>query len=55
MTLYGTVVAGSASPERRVHARHSSLTLPVEGQHSAIHSHSREVVEVNLRLDAITR
>lgn len=50
MTLYGTVVAGSASPERRVHARHSSLTLPVEGQHS-----SREVVEVNLRLDAITR
>ncbi|XP_063843729.1 potassium voltage-gated channel unc-103-like isoform X17 [Scylla paramamosain] len=48
-------VAGSASPERRVHARHSSLTLPVEGQHSGTHSHSREVVEVNLRLDAITR
>ncbi|XP_045121544.1 potassium voltage-gated channel subfamily H member 2-like isoform X3 [Portunus trituberculatus] len=48
-------IAGSASPERRVHARHSSLTLPVEGQHSATHSHSREVVEVNLRLDAITR
>ncbi|XP_063843715.1 potassium voltage-gated channel unc-103-like isoform X5 [Scylla paramamosain] len=48
-------IAGSASPERRVHARHSSLTLPVEGQHSGTHSHSREVVEVNLRLDAITR
>ncbi|XP_063843735.1 potassium voltage-gated channel unc-103-like isoform X23 [Scylla paramamosain] len=54
-TLNSITVAGSASPERRVHARHSSLTLPVEGQHSGTHSHSREVVEVNLRLDAITR
>nr|XP_053642142.1 potassium voltage-gated channel unc-103-like isoform X2 [Cherax quadricarinatus] len=48
-------IAGSASPERRLHARHSSLTLPVESQPSTGHTQAREVTEVNLRLDALTR
>lgn len=55
MTLYDLVVAGSTSPERHPHAHHSSLTLPVEGQHSPAHTHTREVTEVNLRLDALAR
>nr|XP_045625391.1 potassium voltage-gated channel unc-103-like isoform X2 [Procambarus clarkii] len=54
-TLNSITVAGNASPERRLHARHSSLTLPVESQSSTAHNQAREVTEVNLRLDALTR
>ncbi|XP_066943823.1 potassium voltage-gated channel unc-103 isoform X19 [Macrobrachium rosenbergii] len=49
-------VAGSASPERRVHhTRQSSLTLPVEGPPSTSHFYARDVVEVNSRIDALSR
>ncbi|XP_069974876.1 potassium voltage-gated channel unc-103 [Penaeus vannamei] len=49
-------IAGSTSPERRHHhARHSSLTLPVEGHPNTAQTHARDVVEVNSRLDALTR
>nr|XP_027209484.1 potassium voltage-gated channel subfamily H member 6-like [Penaeus vannamei] len=55
-TLNSITVAGSTSPERRHHhARHSSLTLPVEGHPNTAQTHARDVVEVNSRLDALTR
>ncbi|XP_042228989.1 potassium voltage-gated channel subfamily H member 6-like isoform X9 [Homarus americanus] len=48
-------VAGSASPERRLHSRYASLTLPVERHPSTAHTQAHEVTEVNQRLDALTR
>ncbi|XP_068205688.1 potassium voltage-gated channel unc-103 isoform X11 [Palaemon carinicauda] len=55
-TLNSITVAGSASPERRVHhTRQSSLTLPVEGHPFASHTYARDVVEVNSRIDALSR
>ncbi|XP_066943824.1 potassium voltage-gated channel unc-103 isoform X20 [Macrobrachium rosenbergii] len=55
-TLNSITVAGSASPERRVHhTRQSSLTLPVEGPPSTSHFYARDVVEVNSRIDALSR
>ncbi|XP_042228988.1 potassium voltage-gated channel unc-103-like isoform X8 [Homarus americanus] len=48
-------IAGSASPERRLHSRYASLTLPVERHPSTAHTQAHEVTEVNQRLDALTR
>ncbi|XP_042228992.1 potassium voltage-gated channel subfamily H member 7-like isoform X12 [Homarus americanus] len=47
--------SGSASPERRLHSRYASLTLPVERHPSTAHTQAHEVTEVNQRLDALTR
>ncbi|XP_042228996.1 potassium voltage-gated channel unc-103-like isoform X16 [Homarus americanus] len=54
-TLNSITVAGSASPERRLHSRYASLTLPVERHPSTAHTQAHEVTEVNQRLDALTR
>ncbi|XP_068205678.1 potassium voltage-gated channel subfamily H member 6 isoform X1 [Palaemon carinicauda] len=56
LLLNAAPIAGSASPERRVHhTRQSSLTLPVEGHPFASHTYARDVVEVNSRIDALSR